>query len=220
MRAGVLASNDREKIQQRAKELYAIKHDGLRQAAQVRFSIITVGTEGRSILESAQKATSLHKRLAEGADFNKLAQSESDDPRAKQGETTFTLRRVDIADQNLQKRIFARVKDGTLLEPFTAGANIYLVKILEFIPEQTPEWTKAMAAAETIATQELRRRYRESTNLYLTTSSAEPKIELLPIADLISNKLSEQEEQRQLQEARRLAAEKSEKTTPPPTLQK
>lgn len=113
---------------ERAREQYLINKKNYQQPAQVKAAHILVKISSRSVDEALAKTQALRARLVAGASFEELAQTESDDPTAKQNKGELGWFQPGQMDPAFEKAAFALSKPNELSEPVRSQFGFHIIR--------------------------------------------------------------------------------------------
>ena len=148
--ANIAVQDESTHVKATEAELKAYYESHLDQYQSVKISAIYVnytpnpkpGADGkmpRTEAEAKAKADGLVKQLRAGADFAKLAATNSDDVEsAKKGGDYATIRRGDNYPPNIKEAIF-KLKDAEIGDPVKQAPGFYIFKVTARITQPFPE---------------------------------------------------------------------------------
>lgn len=118
-------------FESRARELYRIDEKKYEIPAQVHASHILVDTKSRSKEEALALAAEIHKKLLQGASFEEVAETSSDDPSAKDNKGDLGFFEATRMVKPFSNAAFAMSKPGEISEPVYTQFGYHIIKFHE-----------------------------------------------------------------------------------------
>ena len=117
-----------------AREQYKVSKQQQQSAAEVRASHILINFRDRTHEEALAKANALRARVLAGESFESLAESESDDPTAKQNRGSLGYFGAGKMDPAFEIAAFALKKPGEISAPVQSRFGYHLIRIDDIKP--------------------------------------------------------------------------------------